>query len=253
MNETCGNPAADMTVAVVDDDPDIGNMLQQVLKQEGYRVLRAYSGSEALLLMERESPDLILLDLMLPGMSGSDILPRLCHIPTIVLSARSDPEEKVNLLMSGAVDYVTKPCYPREVLARIRLQLEHRARRKGSVLQFDMITLDPERRIVTVAGQPVHLTRTEYAILKVLMTNARLVISRDRMMAAIEEDTPDCEESSLKVHIAHLRNKLRQCGGQDYIEAVWGIGYKLKAPVAAGQPDASGLQGSEGQTESTAE
>ena len=110
-------------IAVVDDDMDIGNMLQEVLERAGYGVLRAYSGTEALLLLERQRPDLVLLDLMLPGLSGEAVLPHLAGVPVIVLSARGEVQDKVSLLLEGAADYMTKPFDTRELLARIAVQL----------------------------------------------------------------------------------------------------------------------------------
>ncbi len=111
------------TIAVIDDDQPIGDMLEELLRQEGYGVLRAYSGTEALYLLSRHRPDLILLDLMLPGLSGEEVLPRIQDIPVIVVSAKVEVEDKVRLLLDGAVDYVTKPFEPRELLARIAAQL----------------------------------------------------------------------------------------------------------------------------------
>ena len=111
------------TIAVIDDDVHIGNVLTELLNREGYDVLRAYSGTEALLLLERNRPDLILLDLMLPGLSGEEVLPRIQGIPTIVVSARADVQDKVNLLLGGAADYITKPFDTAELLARIAVQL----------------------------------------------------------------------------------------------------------------------------------
>ena len=111
------------TIAIIDDDIHIGNMLEEVLTGEGYGILRAYSGTEALLLLSQKTPDLILLDLMLPGLSGEEILPKLKNIPVIVVSARIDVDHKVNLLLGGAVDYVTKPFHTKELLARIAVAL----------------------------------------------------------------------------------------------------------------------------------
>lgn len=155
------------TIAIIDDDIHIGDMLEEILKKEGYAVLRAYSGTEALYLLSRTRPDLILLDLMLPGLSGEEVLPKIQGIPVIVLSAKVDVQDKVNLLLSGAADYMTKPFDTKELLDRI------------------------------------------------------------------SEDTPDCTDSSLKQHVSNLRKKLRDAGGQEYIEAVWGIGFKLNSSAAS--------------------
>ena len=215
------------TIAVVDDDLYIGNMLEEVLRSNGYDVLRAYSGTEALLLLSKTRPDLILLDLMLPGLSGEEVLPKVRGIPVIVLSAKADVKNKVNLLLGGAADYLTKPFDTSELLARIVVQL-----RKAEDSSLDVITvgdlrLDGAAHVVSVKETTVRLTRTEYAILKLLMQNPRQVIAKSVMLDRISQDTPDCTESSLKQHVSNLRRKLRDAGGREYLESVWGIGFKL--------------------------
>lgn len=220
-------------IAVIDDDVPIGNMVEEVLTREGYEVLRAYSGTEALLLLERQRPDLVLLDLMLPGLSGEEVLPRIKGIPVIVVSARVDVQDKVNLLMDGAADYITKPFAVSELLARIAVQLRQKEQTEGAPyseqgrLIYEDMELTEHNRRVTAGGVPVHLTRTEYAILHLLMKNPGQVITRSVLLERISEETPDCVESSLKVHISNLRKKLRTAGGREYIEAVWGIGFIL--------------------------
>ena len=216
-------------IAVIDDDIYIGDMLEEVLEREGYRVLRAYSGTEALLLLRGERPDLVLLDLMLPGLSGEEVLPHLAGIPVIVLSARADIQDKVSLLLGGAADYLTKPFDTRELLARIAVQLR-RGGEGAAVLRWGAVELDPAARSVTAKGAPVRLTRTEFAILKLLMANPRQVVTKSLLLDKISADTPDCVESSLKVHVSNLRKKLREAGGGDLIESVWGIGFKLREP-----------------------
>ena len=159
-------------IAIVDDDAYIGDMLEELLRREGYGVLRAYSGTEALMLLEDRRPDLILLDLMLPGLNGEEVLPHLTGIPVIVLSARAAVEDKVDLLQGGAADYLTKPFDTRELLARIAVQLRRQSRQDG-ILRYRGIALAPETREATVDGGAVRLTRTEYGILKLLMQNPR--------------------------------------------------------------------------------
>lgn len=215
------------TIAVIDDDVHIGNVLTELLNREGYDVLRAYSGTEALLLLERNRPDLILLDLMLPGLSGEEVLPRIQGIPTIVVSARADVQDKVNLLLGGAADYITKPFDTAELLARIAVQLR-KTERLGENLTVGDLSLDPISMGISVKGTAVHLTRTEYAILKLLMANPNQVISKSVLLDRISMDTPDCTERSLKQHISNLRKKLLDASGEDCIETVWGIGFKLR-------------------------
>lgn len=215
------------TILIVDDDVCIGDMLQEVLVKEGYRTARAYSGTEALLYLSGNRPDLILLDLMLPGLSGEELLPLIDGIPVIVVSARSETADKVDLLLSGADDYITKPFDTDELLARIAVQLRRPAAGTSSLLAFNGIRLDTASRTAEVDGQPVRLTKTEYAILKLLMQNPSQVITKSVMLDRISEDTPDCVESSLKVHVSNLRKKLKDVNEKDYIEAVWGIGFKM--------------------------
>ncbi len=216
------------TILIIDDDVYIGDMLCEALGREGYSTLRAYSGTEALLVLESKRPDLILLDLMLPGLSGEELLPKIKDIPVIVLSAKADADSKVDLLLSGARDYVTKPFDLNELAARIAVQLRDSTGGEGGVLEFDGIIIDTSSHTVEASGRPVKLTRTEYAILKLLMQRPAQVFTKSQLLDKISADTPDCTDSSLKIHISNLRRKLREASGKDYIEAVWGIGFKLK-------------------------
>lgn len=220
-------------IFIIDDDIHIGNMLEEVLRKEGYEVLRAYSGTEALLALSSSRPDLILLDLMLPGLSGEEILPQIREFPVIVLSAKADIDSKVNLLLGGAADYVTKPFAIKELLARISAALRKSTPPAGDVLSFENLRLDTLTHILSGDRVPentareIRLTRTEYAILKTLMRNPSRIIPKSLLLDRISEDTPDCTEHSLKTHISNLRKKLRDVGGREYIEAVWGIGFRL--------------------------
>lgn len=217
-------------ILIVDDDMYIGNMLEETLTKEGYAVSRAYSGTESLLLLSQTRPDLVLLDLMLPGLNGEEILPHIKGIPVIVVSAKADIDNKVDLLLGGAVDYVTKPFHMKELLARISVHLRNTAGTPDAgALTFGEITLDPDTHMVSVHNTEVKLTRTEYAILKLLMLNPTQVITKSLLLDRISMDTPDCTESSLKMHISNLRKKLREVNNKDYIEAVWGIGFKMRA------------------------
>lgn len=217
------------TIMIIDDDIYIGHLLEESLSREGYHTIRAYSGTEAMLVLSSRRPDLILLDLMLPGINGEELLPQLAGIPVIVLSAKADVGGKVRLLLSGADDYVTKPFDIDELLARIAVQLRIAASTGNlAVLSFRGLEMDTASRSVTAEGVPVKLTKTEYAILKQLLLSPSRVITKSHILETISEDTPDCVESSLKVHVSNLRRKLREAGGQDYIESVWGIGFKMR-------------------------
>ena len=216
-------------ILIVDDDVSIGDMLEEILTKEGYGVSRAYSGTEALLLLSLSRPDLVLLDLMLPGLNGEEVLPKISGIPVIVLSAKVDVDNKVDVLLNGAADYMTKPFDIKELLARIVVQIrDHSQKTDGDVLEFEGVQMNTVSHVVSVEEHGVRLTKTEYAILKLLMQNPTQVITKSLMLDRISEDTPDCMESSLNVHISNLRKKLRDVNGRDYIETVWGIGFKMK-------------------------
>lgn len=219
------------TLMIIDDDKHINDMLYEVLTREGYRVLRAFSGKTALrLLTDNEAPDLVLLDLMMPELSGEQLLPMIRDIPVIVMSAKCDVGSKVDLLMSGAADYITKPFDIKELLARINVQL--RNSRKGqkitqNVIQYGGLSLNTGLHEAKFGKKTVKLTKTEFAILKILLSNPKQVVTKSQLLDRIAMDTPDCVESSLKVHISNLRKKLREISDIDFIEAVWGIGFKI--------------------------
>lgn len=216
-------------ILIVDDDINIGNMLEEILAKEGYQTTRAYSGTEALLVLSSKHPDLILLDLMLPGLNGKEVLPKIAGIPVIIISAKTDVDDKVELLLDGAADYITKPFDIKELLARITVQLRNVSTGiSPSILKYEDLLIDTDSHQVTLDGETIRLTRTEYAILKLLIQNPSQVVTKSLLLERLSEDTPDCMESSLRVHISNLRKKLRDINGKDYIEAVWGIGFKMK-------------------------
>ena len=215
-------------IMIVDDDRHISDMLKENLVSEGYDVITAYSGTEALFCLEKETPDLVLLDLMLPGMEGEELLPRIKEIPVIVVSAKADISDKVGLLRSGAADYITKPFDLQELLARIEVQLRSAGDpQKKNLLCFHELSLDTDTRTLCIGGKPVKLTKTEFAILKLLMQNPEQVVAKLTILERISEDTPDCTEDSLKIHVHNLRRKIKTAADRDYISAVWGIGFML--------------------------
>ena len=203
-------------IMVIDDDIHIGNMLEEALSSDGYKVSRAYSGTEALMLLSLQKPDLILLDLMLPGFSGEELLPKIAGIPVIIVSAKIDIDNKVDLLLSGAADYITKPFDIKELKARIKVQLRSRQMTSSAAeLVYKELKLNTVTHNVTVKGEDIRLTRTEFAILKLLMLNPAQVITKSIILDRISADTPDCTETSLKQHISNLRRKLRSADGND--------------------------------------
>lgn len=215
-------------ILIIDDDIHINEMLEEVLIQEGYQGSHAYSGTEALLFLANEKPDLILLDLMLPGLTGEEVLSQIEKIPVIVMSAKVEVKDKVALLLNGAEDYITKPFEIEELLARIVVQLRKSTRSDSSEkLMYREITVNMVTHEAWVGEHEVKLTKTEFAILKILLEHPKQVITKTVLLDRVSEETPDCMESSLRVHISNLRKKLREISGKDYIEAVWGIGFKM--------------------------
>lgn len=219
------------TILVVEDNTDIHNLLKEVLEKEKYRVVDSYSGTEALMLLEKEKVDLILLDLMLPGLNGEEIIKKVKDIPIIVISAKISPEDKVNALLSGANDYLTKPFSTEELLARIQVQLRIKRNSKENIkdieLKYKQMVLNTENHTVYIGESPIYLTKTEYAIMKQLLLNPKQVVTKSKLLEFISQDTLDCDENSLKVHISNIRKKIRQVTEEEYIESVWGIGFKM--------------------------
>lgn len=213
-------------IAVIDDDKYISDMLNDLLTREGYEVVRAFSGKAGLKLLSDLEPDLVLLDLMMPELSGEQVLPAIENIPVIVMSAKCDVGSKVNMLMSGAADYVTKPFDTAELLARIKVRLRESS--GSNVLEYCGLVLDVELHEAKYGESVIKLTKTEIAILKILMQNPAQVITKSQILDRVSADTPDCVESSLKVHVSNLRKKLRAISDIDFIEAVWGIGFKMR-------------------------
>ncbi len=216
-------------ILVVDDDTYINEMVQKALKSEGFNVLSAYSGTEVLLLLKKETPDLILLDLMLPGLSGEELLPLIKDIPVIVVSAKIDHKNKVDLLVGGARDYITKPFELDELMARIRIHLRNSSSkrdREDEIITSGELVLDVDRLEVRYKVSVSKITRTECAILRLLMQNEGRPMGRNNILEMISEDTPDCTDRSLKQHISNIRKKLMSLDDKDHIEAIYGIGFK---------------------------
>lgn len=216
-------------ILIIDDDPHISDMVSEALQGEGYAVSKAYSGTEAMMILSRNKPDLVLLDLMLPGLSGEELLPEIKNIPVIVVSAKADTADKVGLLLGGAADYITKPFDMDELLARITVQLRRKDNNDAHMIRSGDITLCTDTLSARIGETEIRLTRTECAILKLLMQNPYAPVGKTTILEKISYDTPDCTERSLKQHISNIRHKLQAVNGKDYIEAVYGIGFKLRS------------------------
>ena len=216
------------TIAVIEDNVLTGDMITDVLVGEGFQVIRAYSGTEALYLLKQKKPDLILLDLILPGLDGEGVLEHIKGIPVIVLSSKAEVEDKINLLNEGACDYITKPFHKKELIARILVQLRKRKTpAEESILSVGDLRLDPLSLEVSMDAQAAKLTRTECGILKLLMSHSGYTLSRDLLLDSISYETPDCTEKSLKQHIYNLRKKLNSLHSGVQIETVRSVGFKL--------------------------
>ena len=216
-------------ILIVEDDISIHNVIEELLKKQNYITYKAYSGTEAILLLEKEKYDLILLDLMLPAISGEEIIEKVKDTPIIVLSAKISSDDKVNCLLSGANDYITKPFDGKELLARIEVQL--RSKNNSNIkdtLKYKDLELLNDNHTLLVSNKKVSLTKTEYAILKHLLLNPNQVITKNKLLDLISMDTEYCDENSLRVHISNLRRKIREYTENEYIESIWGIGFKMK-------------------------
>ena len=224
------------TILVVDDEKDIVSALEIYLKAEGYRVLTAYNGREALSVAAREDVHLILMDIMMPVMDGLTAMAQLrqvSNVPVILLTAKGEDTDKVLGLNVGADDYITKPFNPVEMLARVRSQLRRYLHLGGgqvqpSTLVIGGICLDDNAKIVTVDGDTVSLTPKEYDILRFLMQNAGTVFSPSEIYRRVWDDVPLNATGAIAVHIRHLREKLEpEPGRPRFLQTVRGIGYKL--------------------------
>ncbi len=214
-------------ILIVEDNIDIHNLIKNILEKNNYMVFDAYSGTEALMILERKSLDLILLDLMLPGISGEEVIKHIKDIPIIAISAKISSDDKVNVLLSGANDYITKPFETNELLARVEVQLRKTSIIKNNILKYKNMILSQDSHILLIKDKKITLTKTEYAILEQLLLNPRQVVSKSKLLELISDTTLDCDENSLRVHISNIRKKIKNVIDNEYIESVWGIGFKM--------------------------
>ena len=225
-------------ILICDDQPDIVNALKIYLAPEGYELFEAYTGEEALKLAKSTDLHLILLDIMMPGMDGITATSKIrefSNVPIILITAKSETEDKVIGLNVGADDYITKPFVPVEVLARVRSQLRRYARlgsrleQQPGTLTIGGITLDDCTKSVTVDGEPAALTPTEYSILHLLMSNPGRVYSTKALYEAVWQEAALGSEGAVAVHIRHLREKIEINPSEPrYLKVVWGQGYKME-------------------------
>lgn len=226
-----------MTILVCDDDKEIVEAISIYLKQEGYDIIPAYNGKEALQVIKEKEIHLVILDIMMPELDGIHALLKLreeSSIPVILLSAKSEDVDKILGLNVGADDYVTKPFNPLELVARVKSQLRRYTQLGGmeqesdSVLVNGAITMDCEQKIVTVDGEPRKLTPTEFKILQMLMENVGIVFSSAQIYERIWEEDAYASDNIVSVHIRRIREKIEiDPKNPDYIKVMWGVGYRM--------------------------
>lgn len=217
-------------ILIVEDNIDIHNLIKEVLEKEHYKVLSSYTGTDAIQTLENEKVDLILLDLMLPKINGEEIVKIVKNIPIIVISAKISTEDKVNVLLNGANDYITKPFNVEELLARVKVQLRiENKNEKNEELKYKGMCLSKEdNHTLYIKDKEIYLTKTEYAILKQLLLNPKQVITKTRLLEKLGDSNLYCDENSLKVHMSNIRKKIKSITEDEFIESVWGIGFKMK-------------------------
>lgn len=219
------------SILLVEDEMNIHQMVKEYIEKQGDTCISAFSGTEALLRLQLHNVDLILLDLMLPGMSGEVLIEKIKQqymIPVIILSAKSDLQDKVNLLNQGADDYLCKPFALEELYARIQVQLRKRASVSSNELTYQNLKLLNDQRTLLVDGTAVNLTKHEYKIMELLMSHPRQAFTKKDIYEYAWEDFYAADDKTIHVHISNIRNK---CSfyEKELIETIWGIGFKMKA------------------------
>lgn len=233
-------------ILICDDEPDIVSALKIYLSSDGYAIYEAYNGKEAIAIMKKEEIHLVLMDIMMPELDGIQTMVKIredSNVPVIFLTAKSEDNDKVLGLMVGADDYITKPFNPVEVQARVKSQLRRYMQLGGGSqrktrLAIGGIELDDTEKSVTLDGEPVSLTPTEYDILKLFMEHPGTVYSPKEIYRKVWDDVPYGSESTVAVHIRHLREKLEyDPANPRYLKVVWGQGYKMERGVSFGERD----------------
>ncbi len=219
-------------ILIAEDDVNINNLLKETLEREGYECIQAFSGTEVILLLEREEPSVILLDLMLPGMTGEKVLAKIrenSDTPVIVLTAKDGMDEKLNLLQNGADDYITKPFNIDEVAARVKIQLRHAGYEKeDKKIKINGFELDIKTHQIWIDGEELRkLTRQEFEILRLLAQNPKRVFSKEAIFTYAWQEEYMGETKTLDVHISNIRKKIKKITDKEFIQTVWGIGYRF--------------------------
>ncbi|MCL2109604.1 MAG: response regulator transcription factor [Oscillospiraceae bacterium] len=221
------------TILIIEDDTSINNLLRDLLTRHSYSPVQVFSGTEALLCLQQRSFDLILLDLMLPGKTGGEVLVEIRqsgNTPVIALTAVVDKDSVVNLLKAGANDYLTKPFDNAELLARIEVQLRSNTG-KPKALKYREITLDPERFDGFVGESALGLSKREYEILKLLMEHPTKVFTKNNLYESVWRDEFLGDDNTINVHVSKIRAKIAKYADGEYIQTVWGIGFKMAGNI----------------------
>lgn len=216
-------------ILIIEDNNDINEMIYNYLNKNGFKCYQAYSGTEGLLYCKDDNYDLIILDLMLPGMDGKSVLVKIrekSDIPVIVLTAKDSLNSKVEILEIGADDYLCKPFELEELLARIHVQLR-KSNKKTNNMTFKKLTLDNQIYDAIINNQPLQLTRHEYYILELLIKNPKRVFTKQEIYAYAWNDDYLSDDKTINVHISNIRKKISKQTDEDYIKTVWGIGFKM--------------------------
>lgn len=219
-----------MNILIVEDNDDINSMIKNYLMKSGYDCDQAFSGTEALMYFKMNIYDLVILDLMLPGMSGESLLNHIRQIsdlPVIVLTAKDTLDSKVEVLGAGADDYLCKPFELEELLARIQVQLRKRNKNNYDKIQFKNLCLDQAIYDEMIDHQFLHLTKHEYLILELLMKNIKRVFTKQEIYEYVWNDEYYSDDKTINVHMSNIRKKIKQYTDEEYIKTVWGIGFKM--------------------------
>lgn len=223
-------------ILIVEDDNDINRLLSKILQKQGYETTSAYSGTEARLCLSLDHYDLIIMDLMLPGISGEELLGHIrnkSNVPVIVLTAKTALDDKVHLLKSGADDYMTKPFARDEILARVEAQLRRYKSYSAipvheAVFTYKSLSIDADARSATIDEIPLNLTIYEYDILLLLVKSPSRVFSKNAIYQEVWHGNYLGEDNTINVHISNIRSKIAKiCGDEEYIKTIWGIGFKM--------------------------
>lgn len=219
-------------ILIIEDDNDINALLCEALSKAGYPCVSAFSGTEGLLIFGGGGISLILLDLMLPGKTGETVLSEIrakSAVPVIVMSARDSVDTKIDLLSSGADDYITKPFNIKELLARVSVQLRRSAPAEArKTLAYGDIVLDKTGLTLTLKNIPVELTKQELKIMELFLSHPDRVFTKQDIYSYAWDDYYIGEDKTINVHISNIRRKFKAISDEEYIETVWGVGFRLK-------------------------